>query len=142
MMVLTSVYLSVSSSLPSTANIKPVELWLLFNLAYPFLVIITNTLLEVFIIESALNSKDLFQKRKVKKIKVVPDKLKVHQDSSLTKLVMKGISLYVNPLLYMVTSIGYFVFYLSIPYNQDTYLMQPKFKKRQKLVIYIGKIIY
>ena len=60
MMVLTSVYLSVSSSLPSTANIKPVELWLLFNLAYPFLVIITNTLLEVFIIESALNSKDLF----------------------------------------------------------------------------------
>ena len=110
MMVLTSVYLSVSSSLPSTANIKPVELWLLFNLAYPFLVIITNTLLEVFIIESALNSKDLFQKRKVKKIKVVPDKLKVHQDSSLTKLVMKGISLYVNPLLYMVTSIGYFVF--------------------------------
>ena len=41
-MVLASIYLSVSSSLPSTANIKPVEVWLLFNLAYPLLVIIVN----------------------------------------------------------------------------------------------------
>ena len=47
MMVLASVYLSVSSSLPSTASIKPVEIWLLFNLAYPFLVIIVNILLQV-----------------------------------------------------------------------------------------------
>ena len=47
MMVLASVYLSVSSSLPGTPTIKPVETWLLFNLAYPFLVIITNILIEV-----------------------------------------------------------------------------------------------
>ena len=47
MMVLASVYLSVSTSLPSTPAIKPVEVWLLFNLAYPFLVIITNILIEV-----------------------------------------------------------------------------------------------
>ena len=47
MMVLASVYLSVSSSLPSTANIKPVEVWLLFNLAYPVLVILVNVLLQV-----------------------------------------------------------------------------------------------
>ena len=47
MMVLASVYLSVSTSLPSTPAIKPVEVWLLFNLAYPFLVIITNIVLEV-----------------------------------------------------------------------------------------------
>ena len=47
MMVLASIYLSVSHSLPSTPNIKPVEIWLLFNLAYPFLVIIVNVLLQV-----------------------------------------------------------------------------------------------
>ena len=47
MMVLASVYLSVSTSLPSTPTIKPVEVWLLFNLAYPFLVIITNIIIEV-----------------------------------------------------------------------------------------------
>ena len=40
MMVLTSVYLSVSSSLPNTPNIKPVEEWLLVMLSYPFFIII------------------------------------------------------------------------------------------------------
>ena len=47
MMVLASVYLSVSASLPTTSDIKPVEVWLLFNLAYPFFVIIVNVLLQV-----------------------------------------------------------------------------------------------
>ena len=47
MMVLASVYLSVSVSLPSTSDIKPVEIWLLFNLAYPFLVIFVNVWLQV-----------------------------------------------------------------------------------------------
>ena len=52
MMVLASVYLAVSSSLPSTANIKPVEVWLLFNLAYPVLVILVNVLLQVVQIQT------------------------------------------------------------------------------------------
>ena len=47
MMVLASIYLSVSTSLPSTPTIKPVEIWLLFNLFYPFLVMIINILLQV-----------------------------------------------------------------------------------------------
>ena len=47
MMVLASVYLSVSTSLPATATIKPVELWLLFNLAYPAMVIVINILIMV-----------------------------------------------------------------------------------------------
>ena len=46
MMVLASIYLSVSTSLPSTPNIKPVETWLLTNLAYPFLVILVNIVLQ------------------------------------------------------------------------------------------------
>ena len=56
MMVLASIYLSVSASLPSTANIKPVEWWLLFNLAYPLLVIMVNVVLQVcFIIYFSVN---------------------------------------------------------------------------------------
>ena len=47
MMVLASIYLSVSTSLPTTADIKPVEVWLLFNLAYPFLIILVNVILQV-----------------------------------------------------------------------------------------------
>ena len=46
MMVLASVYLSVSNSLPSTPVIKPVEVWLLYNLSYPFFVIIINVVLQ------------------------------------------------------------------------------------------------
>ena len=50
MMVLASIYLSVSASLPNTYGIKPVEIWLLFNLAYPFLVILVNIILQVVLL--------------------------------------------------------------------------------------------
>merc|ERR1711951_29324 len=46
MMVLASIYLSTSTSLPRTNSIKPVEIWLLANLVFPFIVIITNILLQ------------------------------------------------------------------------------------------------
>ena len=42
MMVLASIFISVSSSLPITTNIKPVEFWLIFNLAYPFVTILAT----------------------------------------------------------------------------------------------------
>ena len=47
MMVLSSIYLSVSASLPATSNIKPVEVWLLVNLAFPLIVMLTNIVLQV-----------------------------------------------------------------------------------------------
>ena len=47
MMVLASVYLTVSASLPTTLRMKPVEIWLLSNLSYPVLVILVNVLLQV-----------------------------------------------------------------------------------------------
>ena len=47
MMVLASIYLSVSGSLPATAAIKTIEIWLLFNLTYPVMVIIVNVMLQI-----------------------------------------------------------------------------------------------
>ena len=47
MMVLASIYLSTSNSLPTTAEIKPVEVWLLFSLFYPALVIVVNIFIQV-----------------------------------------------------------------------------------------------
>ena len=54
MMVLASVYLYVSGSLPSTSDIKPVEVWLIFNLVYPCFIILSNVTLQVriFIIDT------------------------------------------------------------------------------------------
>ena len=56
MMVLASVYLSVSASLPYTSDIKPVEVWLLFNSTYPLLVMLTNIVLQVL---QNFNKKDI-----------------------------------------------------------------------------------
>ena len=47
LVVLASIYVSVSSSLKSTPEIKPVEIWLLSNLVLPFMVIIETILLQV-----------------------------------------------------------------------------------------------
>ena len=47
MMVLSSIYLSVSAFLPSTSDIKPIEVWLIFNLAFPFITILVNVILQV-----------------------------------------------------------------------------------------------
>ena len=47
MMVLASIYLSVSASLPSTSDIKTIEVWLIFNLAFPFVTILINVILQV-----------------------------------------------------------------------------------------------
>ena len=49
MMVLTSIYLSISTSLPGTPEIKPIELWLLFNLLHPFFILILSTVRQVTI---------------------------------------------------------------------------------------------
>ena len=47
MMVLSSIYIAVSGSLPVTSSIKYVEIWLLFSLIYPFLVVLINTFIHV-----------------------------------------------------------------------------------------------
>ena len=60
MMVLASIYLYVSGSLPTTSSIKPVEVWLIFNLVYPCLIILSNVLYQVndnFSISTNMNPK-------------------------------------------------------------------------------------
>ena len=55
MMVLASIYLSVSASLPPTSDVKPVEIWLIFNLAYPFVTILVNVILQVDLLINTVN---------------------------------------------------------------------------------------
>ena len=43
MMVLSTLYISVSNSLPNTAYVKYVEIWLLGSLMYPFIIVIIHT---------------------------------------------------------------------------------------------------
>ena len=46
---------SVSTSLPSTATIKPVECWLIFNLAYPFMLVLVATIEKVMLSFNNIN---------------------------------------------------------------------------------------
>ena len=105
MMVLASVYLSVSSSLPGTPRIKPVEAWLLFNLAYPFLVIVTNTLLQLF-------------EKKIDKAESIASKGKLFKEdrnrniyNSPTLSLLRKTVKYLNPVIYVAFSVFYSTFY-------------------------------
>ena len=47
MMVLAQIYLAISSTLPTSSFLTPVEIFLLASLIYPFLVIVVNILIQV-----------------------------------------------------------------------------------------------
>merc|ERR1712062_642801 len=91
MMVLASIYLSVSTSLSSTPRMKPVEIWLLFNLIYPFLVILIN------IIVQRLENTEHKAGRKERKLKIC-----------------RMISELFNPFFYVLFSIIFFVYCFTI----------------------------
>ena len=48
MMVLSTLYISVSNSLPNTAYVKYVEIWLLGSLMYPFTIVIIHTFVQIY----------------------------------------------------------------------------------------------
>ena len=108
MMVLASMYLSVASSLPSTTNIKPIEIWLLFNMMYPVFVILSNVILQVdsnhFIWKSVIYKIDVFQNiQEESKGKVVP-MMENHNKKYKT---FKWVVYYFLPLGYVIFSIIY-----------------------------------
>ena len=47
LMVLSALYISVSNSLPATSDIKYVDIWLLFNLVFPFFIVLLNILIYI-----------------------------------------------------------------------------------------------
>ena len=46
MLVLVTMFISVSNSLPKTSNMKMMDVWLLFNLLYPFVVVLIHTRMD------------------------------------------------------------------------------------------------
>merc|ERR1712203_609624 len=45
-MGLTTMFINVSNSLPKTSYMKMVDAWLLFNLLYPFIVVLIHTYMD------------------------------------------------------------------------------------------------
>ena len=46
MLVLTTMFINVSNNLPKTSYMKMMDVWLLFNLLYPFLVVLMHTYMD------------------------------------------------------------------------------------------------
>ena len=46
MLVLTTMFINVSNSLPKTSYMKMVDAWLLFNLLYPFIMVLLHTYMD------------------------------------------------------------------------------------------------
>merc|ERR1719445_1132745 len=46
MLVLTTMFINVSNSLPKTSYMKMMDVWLLFNLLYPFIVVLIHTYMD------------------------------------------------------------------------------------------------
>ena len=46
MLVLTTMFINVSNNLPKTSYMKMVDVWLLFNLLYPFIVVLMHTYMD------------------------------------------------------------------------------------------------
>ena len=116
MMVLASVYLSISTSLPSTSNIKPIETWLLFNLMYPVLIIISNVILQVriFVFKFKLQLVHFtFQKIDLRCYnEVVPVNKISKNDKISVQRYFKWAVNYLIPSVYLTFCAVYFVKYL------------------------------
>ena len=46
MLVLATMFINVSNNLPKTSYMKMVDVWLLFNLLYPFVVVLMHTYMD------------------------------------------------------------------------------------------------
>ena len=117
MMVLTSVYLSVSSSLPLTPNIKPVEIWLLFNLFYPFFVIITNVVMQVncnsvilFLILHIFKKTEDTSQTAINRMSEKKSKSNKFNSNFFAKM----FAFYVVPVIYTLFTVSYLIYYLIL----------------------------
>ena len=52
MLVLTTMFISVSNNLPTTAYVKMIDIWLIFNLLLPFILVLLHTYMDSLRTES------------------------------------------------------------------------------------------
>lgn len=101
LMVLSALFISVSSSLPATSVIKNIDVWLLFSLIFPFLIILFNIIIF-------LHNKRTLSKKLVET--VGPEGIKTYTTSpGLRGSVLSSILYYVFPFIYVSFVVFYFI---------------------------------
>ena len=97
MLVLTTIFIDVSNSLPKTSYLKMIDVWLLFNLLQPFVVVLTHTYMDI------LRPEDEDQTRF--------DKKSVRNAKKLDSL--RRFALIYNPIIVMIFVIIYWLIGLN-----------------------------
>ena len=97
LMVLSALYISVSTTLPATASIKHVDIWLLSSLIFPFLIVLIN--ISIYLVNEG--------KKRVVKVKPLGADNKIKVDLGFILIVTAR---YVLPIIYM----GFALFHLVL----------------------------
>ena len=58
MLVLTTMFINVSNNLPKTSYMKMMDVWLLFNLLYPFIIVLLHTYMDTLRNNDGKDEKD------------------------------------------------------------------------------------
>ena len=99
LMVLSALYISVNSSLPTTSSIKYIDIWLLFSLIFPFVIILLNIML--YYIKKPC-------KNEIMSIKASNQAKQRSRNSFLLENFIKCFLLYINPLIYIIFVVLHF----------------------------------
>ena len=73
MLVLTTMFINVSNNLPTTAYIKMIDIWLIFNLLIPFLLVLLHTYMDSLRTEAKDDGEERTINHHGKEIKVGAD---------------------------------------------------------------------
>ena len=88
MLVLTTIFIDVSNNLPKTSYIKMVDIWLLFNLLLPFMVVLIHTRMDALRMD---DEDSLFTK----------EELSLAKSRNKKVSFWKKISLVYNPIMFL-----------------------------------------
>ena len=103
LMVLSALYISVSNNLPATAEIKYIDIWLLYSLIFPFIIILFNIILFI----TTTHNHD--ERSRIKLMARMKSKEKtVKQLFKGAEIISRVITVFINPIFYVVFSCAYF----------------------------------
>ena len=100
MMVLSALYISVSNSLPATAAIKYIDIWLLYSLIFPFFIILVS--ISLYYVQETTSKVCPFD------VKEKKSKLMRKRDLNM-EWILRCSVFYVNPTMYILFASVYFL---------------------------------
>ena len=97
MLVLTTIFIDVSNSLPKTSYIKMIDIWLLSNLFLPFMVVLIHTRMDTLRMDTEEDTG------------IVKEDLSVKKSRNKKLVFWNKISLVYNPIMFLTFVVVYWV---------------------------------